>query len=77
MERIEKLEKILQELGELGNSYAGDETGTEASLLHLASGNILRTINSLKGISPIDQHEVVRTYMRWSSDITLMESLGR
>jgi hypothetical protein len=75
MDRIERLTEIIKELGEIANSYAGEETGTEATLLHLASGNIYKTIDSLNGKRLIDPLEVVKVYMKWSRDLAMLELL--
>jgi hypothetical protein len=59
MNNLARLEEISQELHDIANSYAGEETGTEATLLHLASGNIQRVINSLNGERIINTREVL------------------
>lgn len=75
MERIKRLEEIMQELGDIANSYAGEVTGTEATLLHLSCSNINRAINSINKTEKLDTWDVVKQYIKWSSDIEMLNRL--
>lgn len=76
MNKLNKLKEISEELHNIANSYAGDETGLEATLLHLAGGNISTVIDSLEGVESIDAFHVVERYMKWSTQISMLERLG-
>lgn len=77
MDKLQRLKEISQELHDIANSYAGEETGTEATLLHLASGNIKNVINSLNGEGSIDTREVLDCYLTWHEQLVLLEMLKR
>jgi hypothetical protein len=76
MNKLDRLKEISQELHDIANSYAGDETGLEATLLHLAGGNIQTVTDSLDGVGGINSFEVAQRYMKWSQQISFLESLG-
>ena len=77
MNKLQRLKEISEELHDIANSYAGDETGLEATLLHLASGNIRTVTDSLDDIEKIDSFEVVERYMNWHDQIRMLARLGK
>ncbi len=72
---MNRLEEIANELHDIANSYAGEKTGIEASLLHLSANNINTVLQSLKGETPINPTEVVARYNDWSFRLFLLENL--
>jgi hypothetical protein len=75
METINRLDDIMNELHDIANSYAGEKTGTEASLLHLASGNIQTVLESLNSGKPLDAIEVSHRYLNWSNQLLMLKLL--
>ena len=47
--RIDRMMELRSELFDLANSFAGEETGTAATILHEACNNILRAKSWLEG----------------------------
>lgn len=63
--RIERLKKIVDELHDIANSFAGDKTGTAAATLHGATGRIMNGIRMLEtGITLEDKKEVLREHFK-------------
>jgi hypothetical protein len=61
--RLERIMEIRNELFDIANSYAGDETGVIASELHRSCNCILRANKmATEGISPLDEE---RQFSEW------------
>ena len=76
MNKLQRLKEISEELHDIANSYAGDKTGLEATLLNLASGNIQTVTDSLDGIEKIDSFEITHRYVKWNQQILFLGGLG-
>jgi hypothetical protein len=64
--RITRLNEILNELHDIANSFAGDETGVVAVELHYSSNRIANALRMLEdGITPEDKHKQL---VEWLSD---------
>lgn len=73
-DKINRLKEISEELFDIANSLAGDETGTEASCLHLTRGNIDDVIQSLNKEERFNPGEIRDRFQKWRMDLLLLQS---